>query len=65
MTGIDYIQQTLDEFFGTDKRRLAAAPKSDNKLVEGSLKPASDVSGSEVTFGPQGGGENHETEANH
>jgi len=52
MVGVDYIQNTLNEFLGNEQRELVVIAKSGKQPARDISKLASDVSGSEVTCVP-------------
>ena len=52
MVGVDYIQNTLNEFLGNEQRELVVIAKSGKQPAKDISKLASDVSGSVVTSVP-------------
>ncbi len=52
MVGVDYIQNTLNEFLGNEQRELVVIAKTGKQPATDISKLASDVSGSEVTSVP-------------
>ena len=52
MVGVDYIQNTLNEFLGNEQRELVVIAKSGKQPATDISKMASDMSSSEVTSVP-------------
>ena len=52
MVGVDYIQNTLNDFLGNEQRELVVIAKTGKQPAPDISKLASDVSGSEVTSVP-------------